>query len=116
MSDEISSSKKAVLEAHALHQQREFDEAVAALLEARRARKGYKATLSRATKAAKWLAGRNAEIAVGAQAPLGDVSIDPASGEMVEEILRSFGRDTDGLDLSTYCACARQILECSQKP
>jgi hypothetical protein len=118
MSDktQFSPSKKAALEAHALHQRSEFDEAVAALFEARRSRKGHKTALTRATKAAKWFAGRNAEIAVGAQAPLGDVSIDPAAGEMVEEILRSFGLDTDGLDLSTYGTCARQILGYSQKP
>ena len=99
-----------------MHQRREFDEAVAALFEARRSGKGHKTALSRATKAAKWIGGRNATIAVGAPAPLGDDPIDPAAGEMVEEILRSFGLDTDGLDLSTYGACARQILECSQKP
>ena len=69
MSDEtqISPSIKAVLEAHALHQRREFDEAVAALLEARRSGKGHKTALSRAIKAAKWLGGRNAKIAVGAR-------------------------------------------------
>ncbi len=118
MSDEtqISPSIKAVLEAHALHQRREFDEAVAALLEARRSGKGHKTALSRAIKAAKWLGGRNAKIAVGAPAPSDDDPINPAAGEMVEEILRSFGLDTDGLDLSTYGACARQILEYSQKP
>ena len=89
MSDQPQSSpgKKAVLETLNLHQRKEFDEAVTALSEARRSRKGHKTALSRATKAAKWINGQNTQIAVGLSAHLGDDPIDSTTGEMVEMIL-----------------------------